>query len=315
MKIAVLDGYALNPGDLSWDWLKELGECRIFDRTKRELIVERASGAEIVLTNKTPFDEATLKSLPELKYICVLATGYNIVDVQAAKALGIGVSNIPEYSSSSVAQMVFALALELARNAGGHAQSVRDGAWASATDFCFWKTPQIELNGLTLGILGPGKIGLAVAKIGEAFGMKVIASGSRKPLSGALRAVGIDELFRESDILSLHCPLSPQTAGIVNAERLRSMKPSSFLINTARGGLIVESELASALENGWIAGAGLDVLSSEPPKPDNPLLKVKNCVITPHIAWATEAARKRLMEIAGKNVRSYLAGSPSNLVS
>ncbi len=317
MKIAILDGYALNPGDLSWDAVKALGECSIYDRTEPGNILERAAGAEIVLTNKTPLDAATLKALPSLKYIGVLATGYNVVDVAAAKALGVKVANVPEYGTAAVAQMAFALILELARGAGGHAAGVRSGRWTDSKDFCYWNSPQVDLEGLTLGTLGLGRIGLAVARIGAAFGMNVIASGSgrqREALDG-IRMTSLEELFRESDVLSLHCPLTPQTAGVVNAARLKTMKPGAFLINTSRGGLIVEKDLAEALEQGLIAGAGLDVLSSEPPKPENPLLKARNCLVTPHIAWATLKARRRLMKIAEENIRGFLAGDPRNIVN
>jgi len=317
MKTVVLDGYALNPGDLSWEWLKAFGESSVYERTEPAGILERAAGAEILLTNKTPLGAATLKALPELKYVCVLATGYNVVDVAAAKELGIKVSNVPEYGTGAVAQMAFALILELARNAGGHAKSVREGRWSSSKDFCYWDTPQVDLEGLTLGILGLGRIGLAVARIGLAFGMNVVAAGSGKakePVAG-IEYVSVDELFRRSDVLSLHCPLTPQTDGIVNATRLATMKPGAFLINTSRGGLVNEKELAEALERGVIAGAGLDVLSSEPPKPENPLLKSKNCLVTPHIAWASSTARARLMKIAEENVRSYVLGKPRNIVN
>jgi glycerate dehydrogenase len=316
MNIVVLDGHTSNPGDLRWNELENIGECRIYDSSSPVEAVERCCDAEIVLTNKTALDAAILKQLPKLRYIGVLATGYNVVDVQAATACGITVTNVPAYSTDSVAQTVFAHILNFTHNVAEHAASVAAGEWERSEYFCYWKTPLIELRGLTLGILGFGRIGAAVAELGRAFGMNVIAF-TRTPdkVAGhAVECVDITELFRRSDFLTLHCPLSSETAGIVNKEHLALMKASSFLINTARGGLVDEAALAVALNSGKIAGAGLDVLSVEPPSGDNPLLKAKNCHITPHFAWASKAARQRLISIAAANVRDFINGTPRNVV-
>ncbi|MCC6414318.1 MAG: D-2-hydroxyacid dehydrogenase, partial [Opitutaceae bacterium] len=293
MKIVVLDGFALNPGDLDWAPLRALGECEIYDRTPVDQIVARAKDAAVVLTNKCPLSAETLAHLPQLKFIGVLATGYNVVDVAAARARGIPVGNVPAYSTRSVAQHVFALILEHAQHVGAHAAAVRAGRWSESPDFCFWDTPLTELDGKVVGIVGYGRIGQAVAALGRAFGMEVIVH-SRSAKDGVER-VELDELFRRADVVSLHCPLTPETQGLVNARRLALMKPDALLVNTSRGPLIVEAELAAALNAGRIGGAALDVLSVEPPPPDNPLLTVKNCLITPHIAWATRAARARLL--------------------
>ena len=313
MKIVVLDGYTLNPGDLDWAGLQALGSCEIHDRTPRELIETRARGAAILLTNKTPLDRATLQRLPDLKYIGVLATGYNVVDVDAARERNVAVSNVPAYSTGSVAQMVFALLLALANNAAGHSESVRAGQWSSSPDFAYWVSPQVELAGLTLGIVGYGQIGRRVSAIARAFGMEVLVC-SRRPVEGE-RNVALEDLFRKSDVITLHCPLTTETKHLVNAKRLALMKRTACLINTGRGGLVDEDALAAALNGGRIAGAGLDVLSTEPPSPGNPLLSARNCVITPHIAWATGAARRRLMRVVVENVRAFLAGKPQNLVN
>lgn len=316
MNIVVLDGYTANPGDLQWTGLEAVGPCRIYDSTPPAEVVRRCGDAEIILTNKTMLNAETLKQLPKARYIGVLATGYNVVDVQAATAQGITVTNVPAYSTDSVAQTVFAHILNLTHHAAEHAASVAAGEWEKSEHFCYWKTPLIELSGLTLGILGFGRIGAAVAEIGRAFGMKVIVS-TRTPdkVAGhAVECVDIAELFRRSDFLTLHCPLSPETAGIVGSEHLSMMKPSAFLINTARGGLVDEAALAEALNSGRLAGAGLDVLSVEPPSGGNPLLKARNCHITPHFAWASKAARQRLLGIAAANVRDFLAGAPRNVV-
>ncbi len=313
MNIVVLDGFTLNPGDLSWDELRQIGPCELHDRTPPDKIVERARDAEIVLTNKAPLASETLAQLPKLRYIGVLATGYNVIDVAAAKQRGIPVCNVPAYGTRSVAQHVFALILELTQHAGHHAQTVREGRWARSADWCYWERPLIELDGLTLGIVGLGRIGQAVAELGRAFGMKVIAN-SRSGTPGAER-VALDDLLQRSDVISLHCPLTPETQGLINAQRLALLKPAAFLVNTGRGPLIVEADLAAALNEGRLAGAALDVLSVEPPLPDNPLLSAKNCLITPHIAWATRAARERLLSVAVGNVHSFLAGSPRNVVS
>ena len=316
MNIVILDGYTANPGDLSWDEFTALGACTIHDRTAAELIVERACDAEIVLTNKTPLAAATLAALPRLRYIGVLATGHNIVDGAAARTRSIPVCNVPEYSTPNVAQAVFALLLELTNRTGHHAGTVRAGRWAAAPDFCYWDFPLIELQGRTLGLVGYGRIARAVARIAHAFGMNVLAyRRSTTPLDEGVRAADLDTLFRESDIVSLHCPLTPENQGFVNAARLAQMKPGAFLINTARGPLIVERDLAAALNAGQLAGAALDVLSIEPPPAGNPLLTAKNCLITPHLAWATREARARLLHIAAENLRAWQNGTPRNVVN
>lgn len=312
MKIVVLDGYTLNPGDLDWSDLAQLGDCTIHDRSSATDIVARAQQAEIVLTNKTPLSAETLAQLPKLRYIGVLATGYNVVDVPAATARGIPVTNVPDYGTRSVAQHVFALLLELTQRVGHHAQTVRDGRWQRSADFCYWDYPLVELDGLTLGIVGYGRIGRAVAEIGRAFGMEIIAF-SRSETPGAVK-VSLDDLFARSDVISLHCPLTTETKAMVSAARLARMKPGAFLLNTSRGPLVVEQDLADALNAGRLAGAGLDVLSVEPPREASPLFQAKNCVITPHIAWATHAARTRLLAIAVANVAAFRAGRPQNLV-
>lgn len=313
-KIVVLDGYTLNPGDLDWRDLESIGDVTVHDRTPVAATVERAKGAAIVLTNKAPVSTVTIEQLPELRYIGVLATGYNVVDVAAAKAKGIVVSNVPGYGTPSVAQHVFALILELAQRSGHHAQTVRDGRWSASPDFCYWDFPLVELAGRTLGIIGFGAIGHAVAQIAHAFGMKVIASTRTPRTAEGVEFLSVDEVFRRADVVTLHCPLTPETQGLVNAARLAEMKRDAFLINTGRGPLVVEQDLAVALDAGQIAGAGLDVLSVEPPPADHPLLRVKNCLITPHIAWATRAARARLMATTVENVRAFLSGSPVNVV-
>lgn len=316
MNIVVLDGFTLNPGDLSWEELRSLGPCAVYDRTLPAELLGRAADADILLTNKTELTAGTLQSLPKLKYIGVLATGTNVVDLAAARARGIPVTNVPAYSTKSVAQLTFALLLELAQHAGHHAQTVREGRWTRSTDFCYWDFPLIELDGLTLGIVGFGRIGRAVGELGSAFGMKVLActrtAGSAPPFASF---VELETLFRKSDVVSLHCPLTPQTANLVNARRLSLMKPTAFLLNTSRGPLVDEPALADALNSGRIAGAALDVLSKEPPRADNPLLTARNCLITPHLAWATRAARSRLMTIAVENVRAFLQGEAQNVVN
>lgn len=317
MKIVVLDGYTLNPGDLSWDELAALGECVVYDRTPQEEIVKRARDAEIVLTNKAVLDSRVIERLPNLKYVGVTATGYNVVDVEAAAQRMIPVTNVPTYGTRSVAQMVFALLLELTQHAGHHAQTVRDGKWTTSEDFCYWDYPLVELDGLTLGIVGFGRIGRTVGEIARSFGMRVLVNDVflLPPDARGVEFVDLDTLFSDSDVVSLHCPLTPDTEALVDAERLAEMKESAFLINTSRGGIINEGDLADALNSGRIAGAGLDVLSVEPPGPDNPLLTARNCLITPHIAWATRAARIRLMNAAVDNVRAFLKGRPQNVVN
>jgi glycerate dehydrogenase len=317
MKIVVLDGYTLNPGDLSWDVLKSLGDCEIYERTSPAEVVKRAANAEIVLTNKTLVSREHIESLPGLKYLGVLATGFNIVDVAAARARNVPVTNVPTYGTKSVAQMTFALVLELTQHVGHHAQTVRDGRWSKSLDFCYWDFPLVELDGLVLGIVGYGRIGQAVAALASAFGMRVVYHKPRPAREPATDAtfVDLDELFAMSDVVTLHCPLTPETKYLVNAKRLSLMKRSAFLINTSRGLLVDGQALADALNEGLIAGAGLDVLAVEPPPSDNPLLKAKNCFVTPHIAWATRAARSRLMDIAVANVRAFLSGKLQNVVN
>lgn len=317
MKIVVLDGYTLNPGDLSWQELENLGECCVYDYTPPEQTPARADGAEIVLTNKTVLDREKIGALAQMKYIGVLATGYNVVDVAAARTRDIPVTNIPIYGTPAVAQMVFAHVLELTQHVAHHAQTVRDGKWAECRDFCYWDFPLVELQGLTLGIVGYGRIGRATAKIARAFGMKVIAYDvMANPADDAdAEFVALDDLFRRSDVVSLHCPLTADNEKLVNAERLRLMKQTAFLVNTSRGPLVDEQALADALNQGVIAGAGVDVLSVEPARMDNPLLAAKNCHVTPHIAWATRAARARLMDTAVENVKAFMDGKPTNVVN
>ena len=319
MNIVVLDGYTLNPGDLSWDELRALGPLEVYDRTPPDQVVPRAKDAEVILTNKTVLDAAVLRQLPKLKYIGVLATGYNVVDIQAARERHIPVANVPAYGTPSVAQMVFAHVLELTQHVAHHAQTVRDGRWTKSADFCYWDFPLIELKGLTMGVVGYGRIGRETGAVAKAFGMKLLAvEVAPKPVRpGGAEAefVSLDDLFRRSDVVSLHCPLTPETKCLVNAQRLSLMKKTAFLINTSRGPLVDEQALADALNSGRIAGAGIDVLAVEPPPPTHPLLKAKNCRITPHIAWATRAARERLMKTAVDNVRLFLAGGGQNVVN
>jgi len=318
MKIVVLDGYTLNPGDLSWDKLNSLGVVILYDRTPIGKIIERSMDAEILITNKTPLLADTINSLPKLKYIGVLATGYNVVDTAATKTRGIIVTNVPSYSTKSVAQLVFALMLELCHHVQRHSDSVHEGKWAGSADFSYWNYPLIELSGKTLGIIGFGNIGKKVADIATVFGMHVIATSRNQreqPDRKNFRWVEIDELLEQSDFVSLHCPLTPETKGLINAANLGRMKSSAFVINTSRGPVVVEQDLADALNNGLVAGAGIDVLSLEPPSKDNPLLRAKNCIITPHFAWATKEARVRLMNIAVNNVDAFLRGKPVNVVN
>jgi len=317
MQIVVLDGHTLNPGDLSWAGLHELGQCQIHDRTSPDDIVQRAQEAEIVLTNKTQLSKETIAQLPKLRYIGVLATGYNVVDVEAASQQNICLTNIPAYGTVSVAQMVFAHLLNLTQHVAEHGQSVQAGDWSRSRDFCYWNFPLVELAGLTMGIIGLGRIGQTTARLALDFGMKVIYFDVEKSITPQLdaQAVDLDTLFKESDVVSLHCPLTDSNYRLVNEQRLQLMKPTAFLINTSRGPLIDEKALADALNTGKIAGAGLDVLSREPPEADNPLTKAKNCYITPHIAWATRAARQRLMDIALTNIRAFINGKPQNVVT
>ena len=316
MKIVVLDGFTLNPGDLSWDALRSMGPCEIHDRTASEELVGRAAEAGIVLTNKTMITGDHIRALPELKYIGVLATGYNIVDVRAARERNVPVTNVPSYGTQSVAQHTFALLLELTQHVGHHAQTVCDGRWTQCPDFSYWDYPLVELSARTMGIIGFGRIGKEVAGLAKAFGMMVLAANPtpRQPFPG----VDFEELetvFRKSEVVSLHCPLTPQTKNLVNQARLASMKPDAFLINTSRGPLIDEQALADALNSGRLAGAAVDVLSVEPPLIENPLLHARNCIITPHIAWATRAARSRLLTVAVDNVRAFLNGKLENIIN
>ena len=315
-RIVVLDGFALNPGDLSWERLSQLGECQVHDRSNPAETLERALDAEVVLINKVPLNRETITALPKLSYIGVMATGYNVVDVRAARDRGITVTNVPIYGTNSVAQMVFAHLLNHAQNVAGHAAAVREGRWARSIDWCFWDTPMLELEGLTMGIVGLGRIGLATARIAHAFGMKVVAHSRRASSpSDFIKMVDLDALFRTSDVVSLSCPLTPDTERFVNRDRIAMMKPSAFFINTSRGQLVDEAALADALNSGQIAGAGLDVLSVEPPPYESPLTTARNCHITPHIAWATRAARSRLLDTVIDNLAAYLAGTPTHVVS
>jgi glycerate dehydrogenase len=315
-RLVVLDGFTLNPGDLDWSPLAALAHLTIHERTPQAEIPERAQSAQMLLTNKTPLTRAVMEALPDLRYIGVLATGYNVVDTEAAKERGIPVTNVPGYGTTAVAQHVFALLLELTQHTGLHSDTVRAGEWSRSVDWCYWRTPLVELAGLTMGIAGYGAIGQAVARIARAFGMNILAS-VRTPRAAeeGVEFVSMDDLFRRADVVSLHCPLTPETQGLVNASRLATMKPSAFLINTGRGPLVVEAELAEALRAGRIAGAAADVLSTEPPAADNPLLTAPNCLITPHLAWAARASRQRLMDAVVENVRAFLTGKPVNVVN
>jgi glycerate dehydrogenase len=318
MKIVVLDGYTLNPGDLLWDNLFNLGDVVLYNRTLSNKIIERSVDAEVLITNKTPLSEEIINSLPKLKYIGVLATGYNIVDITAAKRRNIIVTNVPSYSTLSVAQLTFALLLELCHHVQRHSDSVMDGKWAESVDFSYWDFPLIELSEKTFGIIGFGNIGKKVADIATVFGMNIIAASRHQTDQSArknFRWAAINEVLKQSDVVSIHCPLIPETKGLINAESLKRMKRSAFLLNTSRGPVVVEQDLADALNNGLIAGAGIDVLSIEPPSKNNPLFNAKNCLITPHFAWATKEARERLMDIAVNNVVSFINGKPVNVVN
>ena len=317
MKIIVLDGYGLNPGDLTWKGFEELGELTVYDRTSPSELLERAAGAEALVTNKTLITSENMDALPDLKYIGVLATGYNVVDIDAAKARGIVVTNIPAYSTASVAQMVFAHILNITQRVGYYADENKRGRWTKNADFCYWDTHLVELQGKKMGIVGFGNIGQATARIAQAFGMEVCVYSSKPQfaLPSGIKKMELDELFGECDVVSLHCPLTPDTKEMVNAERLSKMKPNAILINTGRGPLINEQDLADALNEGKIAAAGLDVLSVEPSVKGNPLLDARNCFITPHIAWATLEARTRLMDIAVQNLKSYQKGQIVNNVA
>ena len=318
MKLVVLDGYALNPGDLSWAPIQALGQLTVHERTPLDppnTVIERSTGAAALLTNKTVLNATTIAALPDLRYIGVLATGYNVVDVSAAKARGIVVTNVPAYSTDSVAQWTIALLLELASQVGRHNAAVQQGQWTRSADFCFWQTPLLELSGLTLGLVGVGSIGSQVARIASALGMTVIGHSRSGRVPQDVRAASLEDLLRQADVVSLHCPLTPETHHLINAPRLALMKPTALLINTARGDLVDEAALAEALSAGRLAGAAVDVLSQEPPPADNPLLRAPHTIITPHIAWASSAARARLLHAAAGNLRQFQAGHPVNVVS
>ncbi len=316
MNIVVLDGNTLNPGDLSWERIEKMGNCTVYERTPAELTVERAKDAEAVFTNKVILDADTISQLPNLKFIGVLATGFNVVDTVAARDANIVVCNIPAYSTASVAQMVFAHILHFTNHVATHATSVSKGNWAESVDFSYWLTPQTELTGKTIGIIGFGQIGQAVARIALAFGMKVIFNNRSIKNTGLdATQTDLETLLASSDFISINCPLTEENKGFINRASIEKMKPSAFLINTGRGPLVNEQDLADALNSGRIAGAGLDVLSVEPATKDNPLPKAKNCFITPHIAWATFEARTRLMQIAGDNLEAFIDGNPINVVN
>lgn len=318
MKIVVLDGYALNPGDLSWDGFKEFGDLTVYDRTQAEDILERSAGAQVLLTNKTPLRAEVINQLPDLKFIGVLATGYNIIDVGAAASRGIVVSNIPDYGSHSVAQLTIALLLELCHHVQRHSEGVRSGKWSASKDWSYWDYPLVELAGKTMGIIGFGNIGRKVGDIATALGMNLLGAARRQddqPHRKNFRWAEIPELLEQSDVVSIHCPLTPETKGLINSRSLTTMKRSAFLLNTSRGPIVVDHDLALALNGGVISGAGIDVLSVEPPEKDNPLFSAKNCIITPHIAWATKEARTRLMDMATQNLRAFSEGNPVNVVS
>lgn len=317
MKITILDGYGMNPGDMSWAPLEELGDLTVYDRTAPEQVLERAAGSEALLTNKTVLTAETLRALPQLRYVGVLATGYNVVDIDAARELGIVVTNIPAYSTDSVVQMVFAHLLAITNRVEHYTDENRRGRWSTNPDFCYWDTPLHELSGKTFGIVGLGNIGMAVSRVARAFGMKVKAYTSKRieDLSDGVSKADLDELFETSDVVSLHCPLTESTRHLVNADRLAQMKPSAILINTGRGPLVDEKALAEALDSGRIHAAGLDVLSSEPPAADNSLLTARNCFITPHLGWATREARERLLRIAADNLCGFITGDVRNNVA
>lgn len=317
MNICVLDGYTLNPGDLSWEALESLGPCTIYERSSPEEIVARARDAEAIFTNKALVKRESIKALPKLQYIGVLATGYNIVDTTAARENNVAVTNVPTYGTESVAQMVFCHLLNLTQHVAEHAQTVQEGDWIASPDFCYWRFSLIELVNQTMGIVGLGRIGRAAAKLALAFGMKVVAFdiGTSIDIPEGVKMLDLDHLFTVSDVVSLHCPLTSENEGLVNKDRLSQMKKTALLINTSRGPLINERDLADALNAGKIAGAGLDVLSVEPPDSTNPLIEAKNCYITPHISWATKAARERLMSCAVENLRAFMNGQPQNVVN
>lgn len=317
VKIVILDGYAENPGDLDWSPLAALGELTVYDRTPPEEAAARIGDAQVVITNKTPIPRALLDACPQIACVCVLATGYNIVDVAAARARGVSVCNVPDYSTMSVAQHTIALLLELTNHVALHSDGVHAGKWAAGPDFCYWDAPLVELAGKTLGIVGFGRIGRQTGRIARALGMDVLASGSRPTPEGRAIAqyTDLDSLLARSYAVALHCPLLPATQGLICRETIAKMRPGALLLNTARGGLVVEQDLADALNSGRLGGAGVDVVSAEPIRPDNPLLTAKNCLLTPHIAWAPLECRIRILEITAANVRAFLEGRPQNVVN
>lgn len=317
MKIVVLDGYALNPGDLGWNEFEQCGELKVYERTSPDEILQRAIDADVLMTNKTPIREDVIRKLPRLKFIGVLATGYNIIDIESANERGVVVSNIPDYGSYSVAQLTMALLLELCHHVQRHSDSVRDGKWAASKDWCYWDYPLVELAGKTMGIIGFGNIGQKVGEMASSFGMNILASARNhrdQSHRNNFRWSSIPDLLEQSDVVSIHCPLTPETKGLINATSLRKMKQTAFLLNTSRGPIVVDKDLADALNQGVIAGAGIDVLSVEPPSKDNPLFAARSCIITPHIAWATKEARSRLMAMAAENLKAFLGGHPANVV-
>lgn len=317
MKIVILDGYATNPGDFSWENFREFGALTVYDRSAPEELVERIGDAEIVIISKVVLSREVLTKCPNIKYIGLLSTGYNVVDTAAAKELGIVVSNIPTYGTDTVAQFTMGLLLELCHQIGYHSDTVKQGEWANCIDWCYWKTPQIELVGKTLGIIGLGRIGEKLGHIAQAFGMKIIANDKYvdPSLYPTVEMVSLDELFKRSDVISLNCPLLPETQGMVNKNSISKMKDGVLILNSGRGPLIVEEDLKEALNSGKVAGAGLDVASTEPILPDNPLLKAKNIIITPHMAWATQEARTSLMNTAYTNLKAFIMGNPENVVN
>lgn len=318
MKIVVLDGYTLNPGDISWEGLEALGELTVYDRTRAEDVIARIGDAEIVYTNKTPVTRATLDACGNVKFIGVLATGYNIVDIDAAKEKGIPVCNIPTYGTAAVSQFAIALLLELCHHIGAHSDAVKAGEWTNNADWCFWKYPLVELAGKTMGIIGFGRIGQDTGKIAQALGMKVLAYDAfRNPEleSDTCHYADLDTLLGQSDVISLHCPLFPSTEGIINKDNIAKMKDGVMIINDSRGPLIIEKDLREALDSGKVAGAALDVVSTEPIQADNPLIGAKNVILTPHIAWAPKESRQRLMDIGVANLKAYIDGAPQNVVN
>ena len=320
MKIVILDGYTENPGDLSWEKLGELGDLTVYDRTPvddQAEIIRRIGDAEVVFSNKTPITKDIIDACPNMKFISLLATGYNVIDYEYAGKKGIPVTNVPAYGTAAVGQFTIALLLEICHHIAHHSQTVHDGKWTNSTDFCYWDHPLIELDGKTLGVIGFGRIGRQTAKIAKALGMNILATGSKPCPEGEALAtyVDLDTLLKNADVISLHCPLFPETQGIINKETIAKMKDGVILLNTSRGPLLVEEDVAAALNTGKIAAAGMDVVSKEPITADNPLLSAKNCFITPHIAWAPKESRQRIMDCAVENVKAYLAGTPINVVN